>query len=166
MMEADPAKKLMSKAGALMARRSYSRGELRDKLAKHGEAPQIETVLDRLEQLNLLNDAEYAYNSAVRWMRQEGWGTIKIRSTLLRRQVSGPIAEAATERVQLEFGEKRSLESYLDRRDRIRPMPGNRKGVHKLMLSLQRRGFNSETIWEVLRERIPASAWENFETGE
>jgi len=165
-MEADPAKKLMQKAGALMARRSYSRGELRARLAGHGEAQQIESVLDRLEQLNLLNDTEYAYNSAVRWMRQEGWGPGKVRSLLLHRQVSSLIAESAIDRVRLEIGETGALESYLDRRSRTRPLPGDRRGIHKLIMSLQRRGFPSETIWEVLRQRIPAAPWENFETGE
>jgi SOS response regulatory protein OraA/RecX len=165
-MDADPVTKLMQKAGALLARRSYSRGELRARLARHGEAQQIESVLDRLEQLNLLNDAEYAYNSAVRWMRQEGWGPVKVRSLLLRRQVSSLIAEAAIDRVRLEIGETGALESYLDRRGRTRPLPGDRRGIHKLIMILQRRGFSSETISEVLRHRIPAAAWNNFETGE
>ena len=165
-MGADPAKQLMRKAGALMARRPYSRGELQAILARHGDAQQVVSVLHRLEQLNLLNDTEYAYNFAVRRMRQEGWGSDKVRALLLHRQVSGHIADAAIDRVRQEIGETGALESYLDRRSRARPLPGDPRGVHRLILSLQRRGFARETIREVLRHRIPATVWEDFETGE
>ena len=166
MMEADPVKKLMQKAGALMARRSYSRGEMRARLARHGEDRQIESVLDRLEQLNLLNDTEYAYNLAVRRMRQGGWGPDQVRALLLKRQVSSRTAEAALDRVRQEIGETGALESYLDRRSRARPLPGDPRGVHRLIMSLQRRGFARETIREILRQRIPATVWEDFETGD
>lgn len=165
-MESDSGKKIMQKAGSLLARRAYSRGQLRDKLAPLGEIDQIESVLDRLEQLQLLNDAEYAYNSASRWVRQEGFGPAKVYQFLRRRQVSGAAAEAAIERVRRETSETDALVDYLVRRSRTRPLPANRKAIHKLILSLQRRGHSQEVIWEVLRQKIPASAWREFNTGE
>ena len=165
-MGADPVKQLMRKAGALMARRPYSRGELQASLARYGDAQQVVSVLDRLEQLNLLNDTEYAYNLAVRRMRQGGWGPDQVRALLLKRQVSSHTAEAALDRVRQEIGETGALESYLDRYSRARPLPGDPRGVSKLVLSLRRRGFARETIREVLRRRIPAITWEDFETGE
>lgn len=165
-MEPDSAKKLMHKAGALLARRAYSRGQLRDKLAPLGETEQIESVLDRLEQLKLLNDAEYAYNSASRWIRQEGFGPAKVHHLLRRRQISGAVAEGAIERVRRETSDRDALADYLLRRSRTRPLPADRKAIRKLMMSLGRRGFSQEVIWEVLRRKIPASAWREFDTGE
>ena len=68
-MDNERHKLLMKKAGALLARRAYTRGELRDRLVKtSGETP-VESILDRLEQLNLLNDAAYAYNLASPWIK-------------------------------------------------------------------------------------------------
>jgi len=165
-MVSDPVAQLMRKAGALIARRPYTRGELQARLAGQGDQQQVVSVLDRLEQLNLLNDADYAYNFAGRRMRQEGWGPEKVRASLLHRQISDHIADAAIERVRLEIGETGALESYLDRYSRARPLPGDPRGVSKLVLSLRRRGFARETIREVLRRRIPAITWEDFETGE
>jgi len=165
-MEPDSSKNLMRKAGSLLARRSYSRGELRDKLAPLGEAGQIESVLDRLEQLNLLNDADYAYNSAVRWIKQEGWGPFKVHHLLLRRQIPEAVAEAALNRVRQEISDTGALEAYLERRGRTRPAPVDRKGIIKLITALRRRGFLEDAIWRVLRQRIPGAAWQNFEAGE
>lgn len=166
MNKADPLRSLMHRAGALLARRAYSRGQLRDKLAPHADPPQIEAALDRLQQLNLLNDADYAYNSAVRWIKQEGWGAYKVRHRLLLRQIPEHTAEAAIERVRQEISDARALADYLDRRERTQPLPEDRKGIHKLIMSLRRRGFPEEAIWNVLRRRIPAASWQKFEPGD
>jgi len=63
-MAAEPSKRLLHKAGRLLARRAYTRGELRTRLAKGGNEEDIAGVLDQLETINLLNDAETAYNFA------------------------------------------------------------------------------------------------------
>ncbi|MBZ5495866.1 MAG: recombination regulator RecX [Acidobacteriia bacterium] len=156
----------MQKAGSLLARRSYSRGELCTKLASFGEPLAIETVLDRLEQLNLLNDVDYAYNLASRWTRQDGWGPIKVRHLLMRRKVPGPVIEAAIDRVHHEISDTGALEAYLDRRGRTHPLPEDCKGIHKLILSLRRRGFPQEAIWSALRQKVRASVWQELDTGE
>ena len=165
-MEPDPSKKIMQKAGSLLARRAYSRGQLRDKLVPLGEPGHIEAILDRLEQLKLLNDAEFAYNSASHWVRQEGFGPTKVYHLLRRRQVSGTDADAAIERVRAETSDADALADYLARRGRTRPLPADRKAIHKLIMTLRRRGFSPEVIWEVLRQKIPASAWREFDTGD
>lgn len=166
MMDADSDKKLMQKAGGMLAHRPYSRGELRARLAAFGEAPQVEAILDRLQQLNLLNDENYSYNLACLWMKQSGWGAIKVRFHLLRRQVPAADIEAAIERVHQEFSEVESLNQYLDRRARSQPMPEDRRGIRKLVGTLRQRGFANETVWSVLRRRMSPSAWKTFDTGD
>jgi regulatory protein len=159
-------KRLMQKAAALLARRAHSRGELRVKLTKADETGPVESVLDRLEQLNLLNDADYAYNSASLWIKRDGWGPAKVRYRLRQRKIAETIAEAAIDRVLAETGEAGALESYLDRRCRVHPLPENRKGIQKLVGALARRGFPLDVIWSVLHQRIPGSAWNDFDTGD
>jgi SOS response regulatory protein OraA/RecX len=166
MTEPDSDKKIVQQAGALLARRAYSRGEMRIKLEPLGDEQQIERVLDRLEQLNLLNDFDYAYNSACRWIKRDGWGPVRVYHRLLERHVPGAIAEAALQQVRQELGDSEALEAYLAKRCKTQPMPANRKGIHKLIASLQRRGYPHEAVWDVLRRKIPAVAWQDFDTGE
>jgi SOS response regulatory protein OraA/RecX len=166
MTEPDSDKKIMQKAGALLARRAYSRGEMRNKLDQLGEEQQIELVLDRLEQLNLLNDFDYAYNSACQWIKRDGWGPVRVYHRLLQRQVPAATAEAALQQMRQEIGDSEALEAYLAKRIKTQPMPAHRKGIQKLIASLQRRGYPHEAIWDVLRKRIPAGAWQDLDTGE
>ncbi len=156
----------MHKAAALLSRRPYSRGELKARLAALGEAAEVEKVLDRLEELKLLDDASYSYNLAGMWIKRQGWGSQKVRFHLLRRQVSAPVAETAIERVRQEVSDADALKSYLDRRARQRPMPQDRRGIRKLIGALRQRGFTDETIWSELRRRVPLEAWRVFDTGD
>ncbi len=160
------ASSIMHKAGALLSRRPYSRGELRAKLAALGEAAEVEKTLDRLEELNVLNDATYSYNLASMWIKQAGWGPLKVRFHLLRRQVSAAVAESAVDRVRQEVSDGEALTAYLNRRARQKPMPEDRRGIRKLIGALRQRGFTDETIWTELRRRIPTAAWKVFDTGE
>jgi regulatory protein len=166
MTGADSTARLMHKAGSLLARRAYSRSELQRKLIAHAEAPDVDAVLDRLEELNLLNDADYAYNAAIRWILQAGWGTIKVRHQLLRRGVSKPLAEEAIRRVRQDIDDHDALEKYLERKSGTGSSPGTRKEVRRLIQSLRRRGYPDEVIWTVLRKRVPAVVWQTFDTGE
>jgi SOS response regulatory protein OraA/RecX len=165
-MQADSSNKLMRSAGSLLARRAYSRGELKDKLAPLGEAQEIESVLDRLEQLNLLNDADYAYNSASRWIRKKGWGPLRVYQLLINRKVPAHLAEETIAQVRQEISDVDALKAFLGRRFRTHSLPEDRKGIRKLISSLQREGFPEEVIWTVLRQKIPPGAWRDFDTGD
>jgi len=165
-MDAELHKLLMKKAGALLARRPYSRGELRDRLAKTAGALPVESVLDRLEQLNLLNDADYAYNFAFCRMQQDGWGPARVQNALLRRQVQEVVVEKALGRVRDELGGESALDAYVRSYRSKRNLPSDLKGLRKLILHLHRRGFDEEAILTALRPIIPAELWRRFETGE
>jgi regulatory protein len=165
-MEADPNKRLMQKAGKLLAVRARSRGELRLKLSSLAEEAQLEEFLDRLQELDLLNDAEYAYNFAVRRFRQDGWGPAKVFHSLLRHHVAPPAAESAIERVRQQTGDELLLQEYLERYFRKSEIPRDRKGIQKLVCHLRRRGFHEDIIFQILRRRIPAAAWGHIDTGE
>lgn len=165
MTEEKPVRNVLRKAGILLARRAYSRGELRDKLSGLAGHEEIEEVLRRLEDLHLLNDSDYAYNFASNRIRQRGWGPVKAYHALVRRQVSPGIAESALERVREEAGEQLWLEGYLEKYWRTRHSPRNRKEIRKLVVHLRQRGFHEETILEVLRRSIPAEVWRSFDAG-
>ena len=107
---------LMKRAAAFIARRAHSRGELRRKLSAAAEegaqkddakiysAAEIETVLDRLERLNLLNDAEYAYNFAFSRIHDSGWGEEKVREALMYKYMAtsaNPVDKASCEKSEV-----------------------------------------------------------------
>ncbi len=157
---------LMTRAGRLLSRRSYSRGELRRKLAHLAEEGCVEQVLDHLEELNLLNDSDYAYNFALCRMKQDGWGPLKVLQSLMRREVAQALAESAIDRIRQENDESALLQEYVERHCRKIGMPQDLKGIRRLVSHLNRRGFQEEIIFKALREQIPAAAWRRFETGD
>lgn len=165
-MEAELQKKLLNRAGKLLAKRPYSCGEMRIKLSKLAESADVENILNRLEALNLLNDADYAYDFAFSRIRLQGWGPIRVRHSLLHRQVAHQIIETALDRVWQDVGDRVVLREYIDQHYRKTGIPQDRKGIKRLIAHLQRRGFADATIYSTLREMIPDLAWECFETGE
>jgi SOS response regulatory protein OraA/RecX len=159
-------KALLKKAGSLLARRAHSRGELQLKLAKMAEDSDVECALNRLEQLNLLNDADYAYNFAFYRIRQEGWSFAKVRDALFRHHLSQAIIESALERARNELGDEFALIECIKKRYGKQPPPASPKDIQKFILFLRRRGFDDDAIFRGLRRMLPAAAIQGFETGE
>jgi SOS response regulatory protein OraA/RecX len=164
--EKQSASKLMQKAGRLLARRDYSRGELGEKLSLVADECEVETVLQKLEQLDLLNDEHYAYNFAVNRMKRDGWGPLKVFHSLLRRRIASRLAESVIARVRCETGDGNLLRGYLRGFCGKHGLPQDRRSIQKLIARLRRRGFHDEIIYSVLRESLPAMAWRCFDTGE
>ncbi len=162
----DQERKLMDKAGSLLARRSYSRGELRTKLSKLADPTEVENVLDHLEAAKLLNDSDCAYNFASSRIGQDGWGPIRVRQSLLRRQIEPQLIEEAIDRVLRETDSKEVLRAYLARHCRKAGLPADRSGTQRLISHLRRRGFSDAIIYGTLREMLTDAAWEYLETGE
>jgi len=164
--EAELHKKLLNRAGTFLSRRPCSRGELALVLLKIAGPDLVEPVLDRLEQLNLLNDTEYAYNFAFNQLKVKGWGPVRVFQDLLLRKVSPELAESTMNSIQTTLTEQEVLEGYLERYGRRKRLPADRRGVASLVSHLRRRGFVEDTIIQMLRRKLSPTVWENFETGE
>jgi SOS response regulatory protein OraA/RecX len=166
---------LMKRAAALIARRAHSRGELRRKLAaaqKNDDtcnAGEIEAVLDRLEHLNLLNDAEYAYNFALYRIKDSGWGEEKVREALFDRNVAKAAADRALERVRAEIapdGVEDALMEYVKNYCRKHGTPPTLKDAQKLARRLAGRGFDEGRIIGALQRIVSPEIFRCLETGE
>ena len=172
--------KLMEKAVGLLSARPMSRKELVDKLCapprpKKGKYPygmvddafnqdtlqsrretlpaQAEEVADRLTDLGLLNDAEYA-RAAVRHYAGKGYGPRKIRDELYRRGVPREYWEDALE-------EREPDDGQIDRlvRQKLRGAEPTRENLKKVSDYLARRGYGWEEISSAL-ERLRGEEWE------
>jgi regulatory protein len=159
-------KKLLNKAGAILARRPHARGELRLKLLRHAAEPDVDGALDYLQDLNLLNDSEFAYNFASHRARVEGWGPLKIRQALLRCKVAPELVQNVVDRIRRDPANGPALREYVERRCRRMGLPADRKGVNRLVVHLRRRGYTEDSIWAVLRKLIPAAVWQHYESGD
>lgn len=174
---------LMKRAAALIACRAYSRGELRRRLATAQKAQiaqdaqdtqntqnadEIEAVLDRLEHLNLLNDAEYAYDFALYRIKDSGWGEEKVLKALLDRDVSMAVADKALERVREKSTPEdvdsfdTALMKYVEGYCRKHGTPSNSKAAQKLARRLTGRGFDEDRIVGALERIISPDVFRDF----
>ncbi len=165
-MEPELRQKLLTRAARLLSDRSYTCGEMRNKLARLADPSEADQIVDHLVALNLLNDVDYAYNFAFGRIRQQGWGPLRVRQSLRRRQIADQVIEAAIEGVLQGTGDESLLREYVHRHCRKTGLPQDRKGVQRLIAHLRRRGFADAVIYSSLRQVIPALVWEHFETGE
>jgi regulatory protein len=76
---------LRERAMNYLARREHSRAELARKLAPHGEAEDIASLLDHLEQENLLSNARFAESLA--HARCGRHGSVRLKSELREKGV-------------------------------------------------------------------------------
>jgi len=159
-------KALLKKAAALLARRSYSRGELRLKLLKTVGEADVESALDRLEQLNLLNDAEYAYNFALYRIGRGNWGRAKVSDALCRRHVETEIIDGALQRIRHELGAETIPVEYMQKYCGKHWPLKNPAHIRKLIMHLRRRGFADDVIESALRKVLPEPLLQRFEIGE
>ena len=164
--EAELHKRLLNRAGIFLSRRPYSRGELAAVLLKVAGPDSVEPVLNRLEQLKLLNDPEYAYNFAFNQLKFKGWGPARVHQNLLLRKVPPGLAESTMNSIRAELSDREVLEGYLEKHCRRKGLPVDCRGIAGLVSHLRRRGFLEETILQTLRPKVPPAVWERFETGE
>ncbi len=172
--------KLMERAVGLLSMRSMSRKELLDKLytlprQKKEKYPydkldgipdpealqvqaealreQAEAVADRLSDLGLLNDGEYA-RTVVRHYAAKGYGPRKIRDELYRRGVPREYWEDAME-------EREPDERQIDKlaRQKLRRAEPTRENLKKVSDYLARRGYGWEEISAAL-DRLREEEWE------
>jgi SOS response regulatory protein OraA/RecX len=153
---------LIKKAASFLAKRSYSTEELRKKLARYDVNASVEAVLARLEQLNLLNDCEYAYNFALCRIKQHGWSSRKIEYALIEKGVSSSIAESALERAHAELGEDVILHAEIKKYCAQKGVPPDSKSFGKLRSRLLQRGFEDDNIVNAMHALFP----DVIETGE
>ena len=147
---ARPPKTLKARAIALLARREYSRVELRDRLAAGGDhdaagADAVETLLDELAALGFLSDARFA-QSVVR-QKSGGYSRRAIGAALKARGVGGDAATDALAGIEVD-----DLDAMvaLWRRRFGRP-PANDKEKARQVRFLQSRGFALSAIFRLLR---------------
>lgn len=172
--------KLMERAVGLLSQRPMSRKELLDKLCapprqrrekypydklddgpdpalleaqREAQRERAESVADRLTDLGLLNDGEYA-RTVVRHYAAKGYGPRKLRDELYRRGVPRELWEEAMEEREPDEGQLEQLA-----RQKLRGAEPTRENLKKVSDYLARRGYGWDEISGAL-ERLREEEWE------
>lgn len=128
------------KAISLLSYTRMSSRELYNKLVRKGiAASTAEAVIEKLQDLRLLDDAEYA-SAVVRHYAGKGYGTARIRAELSRRGVDRDLWEEALESAP-------PPDEKIDRfiQTKLKD-PDDREQVRKVSAALYRRGYSWDEI--------------------
>ncbi len=165
-MEGSTYDQLLRIAGKILSSRPHSRGELKQKLQKLAEEDTVRRVLDRLQELGLLNDENFAYNLACRRLARDGWLPDKVCQFLARRHVEAGLARVTVDRALAAIGEREVVRRLLERRLRSAEAAEDPRRVSRLYRSLLAGGFTVEIVRDVLKPRVPPAIWQEMEDGE
>ena len=143
---ARPAISLKGRALRFLARREYSRQELRRKLlGQDVDAKELDAVLDDLEAKRLLSDKRYA--EVLAQSKGGRYGVASLSRTLSQQGVSPEVAAAALEPLR-DSERERALEVW---RRRFGEPPADLKERARQHRFLLARGFDAATVSWILK---------------
>jgi regulatory protein len=136
---------LRQKAVRLLARREHTRAELARKLAPHGTAEEIETVLNELVRAGLQSDARFAAS----YLRSQAGrlGAARLRQTLRTKGVAAELIAAQVIDLPDELERARAVW-----RKKYSTPPVDAREWARQARFLQGRGFATEIIRKLLKD--------------
>lgn len=134
------------KALYLLEHRPHSKRELEDKLARTVGREAAGQAAGRMEELGLIDDADYAHRLAEELARK-GFAAPRIRQELLRRGIDRELAAGEAERAAA--APEDALHSLIERR--FARQLGEEKGRRRAVAALQRMGYRWDEIRSALR---------------
>lgn len=146
--------KTMQRAFRLLSYKPRTVGEMRGRLLEKewADADIVEQVIERLRELNYLNDETYASNFASSRLTMKPLGPARLRRDLQLRKLPQETVEATLTEAYIERPEEELIESALTKRIRLKGLPSDRAGRGKLLAWLMRRGFSYDLAMRKLRE--------------
>jgi regulatory protein len=152
--QATATQEALHRAVRLLARRARSSHEISESLTRAGfKAEVVETVVLRLGELRLLDDAEFAAECASQALAR-GRSAEWIRQDLLQRGVAASAVQVALDELDACNSEyRRALEVARRRRGAVPDVP-TAKAYGRLMGYLCRRGYDAELAAKVCRKVV------------
>lgn len=143
----------MTRALNLLGYRARSEGEVRERLGRHGYAPEtVGAVVGRLGELGYLDDEDFARQRA--WEKARKYGPRRVSADLLK---SGVGREIASRTVAEEFEGRSELEDARSAAARRYNGEGSEAEARRVYGFLARRGYSAGVCAEVAKgHRGPA----------
>ena len=137
-----------------LAHKPRTEEEVRRKLRKQ-DAPDlvIEDVVERLYELNYLDDEAYAHDYAHNRFASKKYGPVRIRRELVERGIDRHVADDAVDVLFAEEDVRAAARTHAEKRwPRLADEDDPRRRKQKLYRYLRRRGFTSDTITPLIDE--------------
>ena len=138
----------------LLTDRARSRAELSERLAKKGYSAEIaERVLDRLTEVGLVNDADFAQQWVHSRHTYSGKGKRALALELRRKGIGQEDATEALAQIDSEDERARATE-LVAKKLRTVSADDRDRAVRRLVSMLARRGFPQGMAFEVVKEQL------------
>ena len=143
----------------LLTARPRSRVELAGALRRRGIPEEVgQAVLDRLGELGLVNDAEFAQTTVFSRHHHRGLGRRALNTELQRRGVPDEIAQEAVAGLRPEDEERRAR-ALVRRKLRTSTARETTNLARKLAAMLVRKGYSESLAWRVVRDELGPGQW-------
>jgi regulatory protein len=145
--------KAMKRCMDYIAYRLRTAAEIDTRLRQLGVPDAIaERIRQKLNDLDLINDAEFARMFAESRVRSKGFGFIRIKQDLMQKGIPADMAEEALRLTYPEEDQMVQLEKQVELAGRkYRKETDERQRKQKMTQFLMRRGFNSDQIRKALK---------------
>lgn len=141
----------------LLARRSRSIRELTFRLMEKG-FPEVAVtpVIERLRELNYLDDAAVARQWARSYAVNSLWGDLKIRARLLDMGIPDELVPEAVHEARKEFTQREAILKILEKRnpERLTAPVISVKDEQRIIRRLAAKGFPPSVVYEVLNNPV------------
>ena len=127
----------------LLGTRSYTAAQLRERLERYAEPDIAAQTVERMEELGLIDDEQYALACARDLLRLKGYAPRRIYQELCRRGIAQWMAQEAVNGLEEDQSDQRLLE--LVRRKYGKSL-GDPKGKQRAFQGLARLGYGYEEI--------------------
>ena len=147
MIERSNERRAKEKALWLISYRSHSKKELKDKIRRTCDDTSAEKAVERMEELGLVNDEEYARQFARKLLLQKKMARRAAMLEMSRKGIDKETAEAALDEVDVDYRE--NIRYIIEKKYRD---IGDEKIKRRAVAALQRLGYGWDDIRAVLNE--------------
>lgn len=136
-------KKARDKAFSLLSRRSYPAAQLRQKLEQDFPEDCVQEVLERVKELGLVDDADYALRCAKDLVNIKHYSLQRVRQELRHRGIHDNDIEDAMQEFE-DFDEQQAVQQLLEKK--FAAALTEEKGRRRAFQALLRLGYDAGTV--------------------
>ncbi len=148
------------KALYLLEYRAHSRGELLQKIRREYSMEAALQAVERVEQLGLVNDRDFATRLAEELTTQKGYGKARVKADLARRGIDRELIDEVM--AELPVDQTQGCKDWICKK--YKTLPTDAKEQAKLLAGAVRRGFDYATARRALSECLEETGAESEET--
>ncbi|HEX3016543.1 MAG TPA: regulatory protein RecX [Caproicibacter sp.] len=150
LIEASDVRRAEQKAMYLLGYRSHSQKELAQKLSRTVSREAADRAAEKMTELGLVNDEEYARSLARSMFGRKGFAASRVRMELMRKGIDRELAEQIAQ--EAEPDPREAIRQMIDRK--YARCLDDEKGRRRTVAALQRMGYRWDDIRSALHEFI------------